>query len=124
MGEHREKLTGRHKMQRRVLVATSNAGKLRDFAGAAAPYGIAIANVPHFASLPEVVEDGITGFLVSPDDIHTLADRLRKLLTDAGLRHRMGKEGKEKMQRQFSVERMVDRMNAVYQSALRHKDIV
>jgi len=73
---------------------------------------------------PEVVEDGITGFLVSPDDIHTLADRLRKLLTDAGLRHRMGKEGKEKMQRQFSVERMVDRMNAVYQSALRHKDIV
>ena len=47
-------------MQRRVLVATSNAGKLRDFAGAAAPYGIPIANVPHFASLPEVVEDGAT----------------------------------------------------------------
>ncbi len=47
-------------MQRRVLVATSNAGKLRDFAGAAAPYGITIANIPHFASLPEVVEDGAT----------------------------------------------------------------
>ncbi|HLM81138.1 MAG TPA: RdgB/HAM1 family non-canonical purine NTP pyrophosphatase [Terriglobales bacterium] len=44
-------------MQRRVLVATSNAGKLRDFAGAAA-YGITVANIPHFASLPEVVEDG------------------------------------------------------------------
>jgi XTP/dITP diphosphohydrolase len=47
-------------MQRRVLVATSNAGKLRDFAGAAAPYGITIANLPHFSSLPPVVEDGIT----------------------------------------------------------------
>jgi XTP/dITP diphosphohydrolase len=45
-------------MQRRVLVATSNAGKLRDFAGAAAAYGITIANISHFASLPEVVEDG------------------------------------------------------------------
>ncbi|MFZ0799616.1 MAG: RdgB/HAM1 family non-canonical purine NTP pyrophosphatase [Terriglobales bacterium] len=45
---------------RTVLVATSNPGKLRDFAGAAAPYGITIANVPHFSSLPEVVEDGIT----------------------------------------------------------------
>jgi non-canonical purine NTP pyrophosphatase (RdgB/HAM1 family) len=43
-----------------VLVATSNAGKLRDFAGAAAPFGITIANIPNFASLPEVVEDGTT----------------------------------------------------------------
>jgi XTP/dITP diphosphohydrolase len=43
---------------RKVLVATSNAGKLRDFAGAAAPYGIAIATIPNFSSLPEVIEDG------------------------------------------------------------------
>ncbi len=43
---------------RTVLLATSNAGKVRDFAGAAAPYGITIANIPHFSSLPEVVEDG------------------------------------------------------------------
>jgi len=47
-------------MQRRVLVATSNPGKLRDFAGAAASYGIMIANIPHFSSLPEVVENGNT----------------------------------------------------------------
>ena len=43
-----------------VLLATSNAGKLRDFAGAAAPYGITIANIPNFSSLPQVVEDGAT----------------------------------------------------------------
>jgi XTP/dITP diphosphohydrolase len=43
-----------------ILLATSNPGKLRDFAGAAAPFGIAIANIPHFSSLPEVVEDGTT----------------------------------------------------------------
>jgi len=43
-----------------VLVATSNPGKLRDFAGAAAPYGIAIATIPNFSSLPQVVEDGAT----------------------------------------------------------------
>jgi len=45
---------------RTVLLATSNAGKLRDFAGAAARYDVTIANIPHFASLPEVVEDGAT----------------------------------------------------------------
>jgi XTP/dITP diphosphohydrolase len=45
---------------RAILLATSNPGKLRDFAGAAAPFGIAIANIPNFSSLPEVVEDGAT----------------------------------------------------------------
>ncbi|MFY9559264.1 MAG: RdgB/HAM1 family non-canonical purine NTP pyrophosphatase [Terriglobales bacterium] len=45
---------------RRVLVATSNPGKLRDFAGAAEPCGILVAAVPHFSSLPPVVENGAT----------------------------------------------------------------
>lgn len=41
-----------------VLIATSNAGKLRDFAGAAAAHGVSIAGIPGFSSLPAVVEDG------------------------------------------------------------------
>ena len=45
---------------RRILIATSNAGKLRDFAGAAAVHGIEIAGIPNFSSLPPVVEDGLT----------------------------------------------------------------
>ena len=44
----------------RILIATSNAGKLRDFAGAAAPHGIEITGIPDFSSLPLVVEDGQT----------------------------------------------------------------
>jgi len=43
---------------RRVLIATSNPGKLRDFAGAAAAHGIDIAGIPNFSSLPLAVEDG------------------------------------------------------------------
>ena len=45
---------------KRVLIATSNPGKLRDFAGAAAAFGVEIASIPGFASLPPVVEDGLT----------------------------------------------------------------
>ena len=44
----------------RILIATSNPGKLRDFAGAALPHGIEIASLSNFASLPEVKEDGNT----------------------------------------------------------------
>ncbi|SPE44526.1 Non-canonical purine NTP pyrophosphatase [Candidatus Sulfotelmatobacter sp. SbA7] len=45
---------------KRVLIATSNAGKLRDFAGAAASLGVQVAPIPGFDSLPLVVEDGLT----------------------------------------------------------------
>lgn len=45
---------------RRILIATSNPGKLRDFAGAALRHGVEIAGIPDFASLPVVVEDGLT----------------------------------------------------------------
>src|SRR5438270_1249236 len=43
-----------------ILIATSNGGKLRDFAAAAAEHNLRIAPVPGFSSLPEVVEDGAT----------------------------------------------------------------
>jgi len=42
----------------RVLITTSNPGKLRDFSGAAAKHGITIASLPDFDSLPGVREDG------------------------------------------------------------------
>lgn len=42
----------------RVLVATSNRGKLRDFAGAAVVHGITAECLANFGQLPEVVEDG------------------------------------------------------------------
>jgi XTP/dITP diphosphohydrolase len=45
---------------KRILIATSNPGKLRDFAGAALAHGIEIDRLPNFASLPSVVEDGLT----------------------------------------------------------------
>jgi len=45
---------------KKVLIATSNAGKLRDFAGAAAVHGIQISGIPNFSSLPLAIEDGQT----------------------------------------------------------------
>lgn len=45
---------------KRVLVATSNEGKIRDLVGAAAAHSIQIATLANFASLPGVIEDGLT----------------------------------------------------------------
>ena len=45
---------------KQILIATSNAGKLRDFAGAALAHGVAVGGIPQFSALPLVVEDGDT----------------------------------------------------------------
>jgi XTP/dITP diphosphohydrolase len=45
---------------KRVLVATSNEGKIRDLVGAAAAHEVEIATLPNFSALPTVIEDGLT----------------------------------------------------------------
>ena len=45
---------------KKILITTSNPGKLRDFAGAAVAHDIEITAIPNLAALPVVVEDGLT----------------------------------------------------------------
>jgi XTP/dITP diphosphohydrolase len=45
---------------KRVLVATSNPGKMRDLVGAAIAHNVQVEMLPGFASLPSVIEDGAT----------------------------------------------------------------
>jgi XTP/dITP diphosphohydrolase len=45
---------------RTILIATSNPGKLRDFAGAAAAHDIEVAPIPNFSTLSPAIEDGQT----------------------------------------------------------------
>ena len=77
------------------------------------------AGVPVVASnvggLPEVVESGKTGFLVSDGDFTT---PVRRLLEDAGLAARMSQAARERVQREFSVERMVEKTVQAYHEVL------
>jgi XTP/dITP diphosphohydrolase len=43
-----------------IVIATSNAGKLRDFAGAAQAHGVQVSGLANFENLPLAVEDGDT----------------------------------------------------------------
>jgi XTP/dITP diphosphohydrolase len=44
----------------KILIASSNSGKLRDFAGAASLFKVEFELIPNFRQLPEAVEDGAT----------------------------------------------------------------
>jgi glycosyltransferase involved in cell wall biosynthesis len=53
---------------------------------------------------PEVLHDGVNGYLVPAGDPQALADRLSRLLADADLRRRMGDAGRELVRAQFTFE--------------------
>jgi colanic acid/amylovoran biosynthesis glycosyltransferase len=55
------------------------------------------------SGVPELVTDGVTGFLVTPHDTASLADALARLAGDPSLLARMGKAGREKVLRDFDL---------------------
>ena len=68
--------------------------------------------------LPELVEDGHTGFLVPPGDPEAVARAIRSLAEDQALRSNMGRRAREKALREFSMSRMGDETASVYQAVL------
>jgi glycosyltransferase involved in cell wall biosynthesis len=64
--------------------------------------------------IPEVVVDGENGLLVTPRNHSAMADAIVRLLTDEGLRGRMGEAGFARVRERFTVERMVSETAAVY----------
>src|SRR5262245_40311090 len=72
----------------------------------------------YHAGIPEIVEDGTTGFLVDERDVDGLADRLERLIRDASLRIRMGRAAREKMEREFDNRVQVDELERLYDRAI------
>jgi glycosyltransferase involved in cell wall biosynthesis len=66
--------------------------------------------------VPEIIVPGETGLLVPPRDPNALAESLRILLRDAGLRARMGTAGRERVMRHFHERDMVRRTMDLYRS--------
>lgn len=64
--------------------------------------------------IPEMVEDGVHGFVVPPDDVGALGRALARLVTDADLRSRMGSAARERFEREFTLSRQVAAIEAVY----------
>ena len=62
----------------------------------------------------EVCWHGETGFLVPPGDLRALTARIAQLEADPALRERLGRRGQQLVRDQFSVEKMVDSLHALY----------
>jgi glycosyltransferase involved in cell wall biosynthesis len=73
--------------------------------------------------LPQMVEEGRTGFLVPRRDPAALAQRVRELLDDPDLAQRMGERGRALQQQEFSRGAMTARVEQLYVQLLTAKGI-
>jgi glycosyltransferase involved in cell wall biosynthesis len=73
--------------------------------------------------IPDLIEEGVNGYLVSPGNEEELASGLLKILNDKNLAAKMGEAGRKKMTDRFSAETMVRSIEKVYLELLEKKGI-
>ncbi len=76
---------------------------------------VVVANV---GGLPEVVEDGVTGFVVEPRNPEQTANAIEKLVLDESLRRRMGERGKRRVARLYNWTENVNEMLRIYRAVI------
>jgi len=66
--------------------------------------------VSNVGGLPEVVDNGITGFIVEPMNPNDLATAIEKLVRNPSLRLEMGRKGREKVFEEYEWNKCVSAM--------------
>lgn len=66
------------------------------------------------SALPEVIEQDVSGFLCSQNDISAFVDAIRQLANNEALRKRMTEAARQRVEQNFGVDRMVESYIQVY----------
>ena len=76
-------------------------------------YSLPVVATTHGA-IPEVVMDGKSGFLISPRDAGSLAERLKSLLMDEAVRLRMGEYARRRYETMYTTDLFLRRLLSVF----------
>lgn len=72
--------------------------------------------VTNVGGMPEVVIDGETGFIVEPGQVEQLSESIKELLLDNNLRRRFGESGFQRVKKNFSIEKTVDKIEILWKN--------
>ena len=72
--------------------------------------------------IPEIVQDGINGYLIPPDDSPAIVSSVLSLLEDREKSRRFGREGRRIVESSFSIDAMVDGYMSVYNDIIAKKN--
>ncbi len=66
----------------------------------------------------EVIDNGVNGILIEPDNAQTISDKVRRLFYDERLRTKLAAAGRLSVREKFAAEQMVEKQFALYQDWL------
>lgn len=66
----------------------------------------------------DTVDDGVNGFLIPTKDVDALAEKLRLLIDNADLRKKFGKAAREKAEKEFSLDVVIEKHLNIYNELL------
>ena len=104
-----------------VLPATSRAEAFGLVQVEAMASGLPVVSTELGTGTSYVNIHGETGLVVPPGDVEALRVALRELIDQPDTRRRMGQHARERAMREFSAERMGERITALYQQVLRRQ---
>ena len=73
-------------------------------------------------SIPDIVDDGVTGFLVNQRDIEALAEKLELLIRNKELREDMGKNGRMRYLHYFTLNHFESNLTNILNKCLYKRD--
>ena len=68
-------------------------------------------------AMAEIIDQDSSGILVPPGNVPALTSALKKLIKDSGLRKRLGDQGRNQVQTEFTWDRVVERMAPIIEAA-------
>jgi len=71
--------------------------------------------------VPEVVRDGVEGYLVPPRDVETMAARALEILSDPDRRERMGRAARQRALTEFCSDKIIPRYEKLYRDVLENQ---
>lgn len=81
-----------------------------------------IAGIPvvafNLGGVPDAIVDGKTGYLVKPGDLKGFTDRLKDLIDDRDLRLKFGENSRNKAEKEFTIDIMIDEYEKVLMEVL------
>lgn len=106
-----------------ILLAPSVTSKNGDQEGTpvslmeAMAMGLPVISTQH-SGIPELIDDGITGFLVPERDVDSLAEKLGYLVEFPEVWPEMGSAGRAYMEKHYNIDKLIDQLVAIYQKIL------
>ena len=71
--------------------------------------------------IPEVVVNNVTGILVPAKAVEPMADAILKIIKDPDMARELGSKGRERVEKQFTVQQMAPAHELVYEKLLKKK---